>query len=310
MISFHKTFSSLRRPLQRLPLFGIVLAGLLLGGCAGSSNVASRLDAQAVKPLDEVAVVSVRTEKVYQSEIGEKSLDDTENVRKAVGKITEVTERQKRRANPNFQAASMQVRDYLFGTFRSAAPFSLLSESSVLSSSAYQTVAEKQNDHWRSSLFASPQGYHSLSPKRLKSASVQRLLEQLPADSDGILLAKTTYTLVRDAVKKARGTMWSSVRQNGTNVRTTLAEGDTVSVDVKATIRIRVLDRNGHTAMNVVQTARSDEGFTFVYGEGWNAEQINGAARQATQAATGNITNQLRKKLPENVIAENSSVLN
>jgi len=306
---FREALALVRPRVVPLPVFGLALAGLLLGGCAGSSNVASQNDGQQVQPLDEVAVVSIRAKKTYQNEMGEPSLDDTENLREAVGTIKTVTERQKRRADPNFAAGAEQVREYLFGEFHSKAPFSLLNAETVLQSPGYKALSQRRDNHWRSSLFATPQDYESLSPTRLREASFRTLIKRLPADPDGMLFAETSYAIVQHSVKQKRGKTWSSSIQNGTRSRTTPAEGDTVTVDVKATVQIRVLDRNGNEAMTLTETARSDEGFAFVYGKGWTADQITEAARQANRAAMDNITGRLQKNLPKSILARTSSVL-
>ena len=306
-----KTLTSLRTPLQRLSILGFALAGLIvLGGCASGSKVASTIDTEQVDPLDEVAVVSVRTKKIYKNELGETSLENTESVRKAVSTIPEVTERRRRRADPNYKAGANRIRDYLFGEFRSIAPFSMVEEDALLQSSAYQTVELNPAKNWQTSLFATPKGYRSLDPDDLTDkASAKALIEALPTTPDGLLFAEATYTLVPKSVRRVEDAMWTSNISDGTHAQTTPTINDTVWVDVKATVHLRVYDRSGNKSMRVTQTARSNKGFPFVYGEGWSARQIDAAVQAATQQVVENITTHLQNKLPADVLAKRSSVL-
>jgi hypothetical protein len=77
-----------------------------------------------------------------------------------------------------------------------------------------------------------------------------------------------------------------------------------VEVDVEATVQIQVLARTGNTALTVARTGQSDDGFTFVYGQGWEARQIDGPAQRATQRAVEKITSYMKKKVPGSTLAE------
>jgi hypothetical protein len=259
-------------------------------------------------PLDEVAVVSIRTKKLYQNELGEAEVEDTEGVREAVRAIQKVSERQRRRADLPYRAASMQVRDSLFGPFRSAAPFSLLPEDPLLRSAAYQDAGGTQDEassarHWRTSLFATPDGYRPLDPERLADrGTLQSLCSSLPSGPDGLLFATTEYTLVRTHESGARRTGGTPDPRTSAPPRATLRPGDTVHVGVEATVHVRVLDRRGGTALTITQTGRSDEGFAFVHGQGWTPDQIDGPTRGATTAALEKITSHLQKNIPSGAI--------
>jgi hypothetical protein len=286
-----------------------MVAVFVMGGCSGGATIGAEGESSRIQPLDEVAVVSVRTKKVYQNELGEPEVEEATDVRQAVSTITEETERQSRRADPRFQAASVQVRDSLFGPFRAVSPFSLVEEAAVLQSAAYHRLGGNgeraaENRDWRASLFATPDGYRSLAPTQLNGSSTRsNAASALPSAPDGLLFADVTYTLVTDRVRRATRKGWEPDRNQGTRVRTTLSSGDTVAVDVEATVRIRIVDRTGQTAMTVTQTARSDDGFTFVYGEGWTTAQIDGAAERATSAVLEKVTSHLQNKLPKRTLA-------
>jgi hypothetical protein len=292
MLSFPRVLSSLRLRPNLVPLLGAAVASLLLfGACSGGPNGATQIDTQQVRPMDEVAVVSVRTEKSYRNEIDGEPASEPKGMREAVHQIKEMSERQSRRADPDFGATAEQVRTYLFGPFRSAAPFALVEETPILTSSAYRgfDAPDESERDWRASLFATPDGYRLFTPTALrKSAGLQTLIEQLPADPDGLLFAKTEYALVRP----------------GPGTQTPPTSGDTVRATVEATVRVQVLDRTGRTALTVTQTGQSDDGFTFVYGEGWTTEQIEAPTRRAIQAALENTTTRLRKKLPGGAVAK------
>lgn len=296
MLPFPRPFekpSSRVSPLSVLGVAGAVL--LLVAGCTGGPDGASRIDAQQVRPLDEVAVVSIRAKKSYRNEIDGESASEPSGVREAVHQIKEMSERQSRRAAPDFGATAEQVRTYLFGPFRSAAPFALVEETSVLTSAAYHRfeTPDSSGRDWRASLFATPDGYRPLNPAALRtSARLQTLIEQLPADPDGLLFAHTEYALVRQ----------------GPNPQTPPAPGDTVRVTVEATVRVQVLDRTGTPTLRVTQTGQSDDGFTFVYGKGWTTEQVEPPTRQATRMVLANTTTRLRKNLPSGAVARLSSV--
>lgn len=296
MLPFSRPFeapSSRVSPLSVLGVAGAVL--LLVTGCAGGPDGASRIDAQQVRPLDEVAVVSVRAKKSYRNEIDSESASEPSGVREAVHQIREMSERQRRRAAPDFGATAEQVHTYLFGPFRSAAPFALVEETSILTSSAYHRfeTPDSSGRDWQASLFATPDGYRPLNPAALRtSARLQTLIEQVPADPDGLLFAHTEYALVRQ----------------GPDTQTPPAPGDTVRATVEATVRVHVLDRTGTTALKVIQTGQSDDGFTFVYGKGWTTEQIEPPTRQATRMVLANTTTRLRKNLPSGAVARLSSV--
>ena len=288
-------------------LFGLALGMavvLVMGGCSGGASIGSEGESPRIRPLDEVAVVSVRTKKLYQNELGETEVEEATDVRQAVHTITTETERQSRRADPRFQAASVQVRDSLFGPFQAASPFSFVEEAAVLQSTAYHRLGgggeetAKERD-WRASLFATPDGYHPLDPARFNGSSARPdVASALPSTPDGLLFADVTYTLVTDRVRRAARKGWEPNANQGTRVRTTLANGDTVAVDVEATVRIRILGRQGAPA-TIIQTARSDEGFTFVYGEGWTTDQIDGPTQRATSAALEKVTSRIRNNLPK-----------
>ena len=286
-----------------------MVAVFVMGGCSGGASVGSGADAPRIQPLDEVAVVSVRTKKLYQNELGETEVEEATDVRQAVSTITTETERQSRRADPRFQAASVQVRDSLFGPFQAASPFSLVEEAAVLQSTAYHRLGAREKEtvgkrDWDASLFATPDGYRPLDPAQLKGPSARSNAgATLPSAPDGLLFADVAYTLVTDRVRRATRKGWEPNANQGTRVRTTLSSGDTVAVDVEATVRIRIVDRQGTTAMTVTQTARSDEGFTFVYGEGWTTAQIDGAARRATSAVLEKVTSHLQNNLPRKALA-------
>ena len=237
---------------------------------------------------------------------------DTTDVREAVHTIKEMSERQKRRADPNFRAAAEQVRDHLFGPFQSAAPFSLIEEPSLLASAAYQDfeVAHRPDGTRPSSLVATPDGYRPLAPTPLrKSGRLAALAETLPTDPDGLLFAKTEYALVPSDVRRTARREWTPSSEAGTRTRTTLADGDTVRVTVKATVRVHVLDRTGGPALTVAQTGQSRNGFTFVYGEGWTADQIGDPLRQATQTALEKTTAHVQNKLPGGAVARLSGAV-
>ena len=281
----------------------------VMGGCSGGVPLISQEEAPRLQPLDEVAVVSVRAKKLYQNELGETEVEEATDVRQAVSTITEETERQARRADPRFRAASMQVRDSLFGSFRAASPFSLVEEAAVLQSSAYARLGDSgedaaKNQGWQASLFATPEGYRPLDADRVTGSSAgPNAAGGLPSAPDGLLFADITYTLVKDRVRRATQNNWEPSANRGTRVRTTLSSGDTVAVDVEATVRIRVIDQQGKTAMTITQTARSDEGFTFVYGEGWTTAEIDGATQRATSSAMEKVTSRLRNNLPRRTLA-------
>jgi hypothetical protein len=292
MLPFPRVLAFRRLRPAVAPLLGVAVAGLLLlGGCSGGPNGAAQIDTQQVRPMDEVAVVSVRTEKSYRNEIDRDPASEAEGVREAVHQIKEMSERQSRRADPDFDASAEQVRSYLFGPFRSAAPFALVEESPVLTSSAYQNFeppSDPERD-WQASLFAAPEGYRPLSAAALrKSTHLQTLIGALPAAPDGLLFAETEYALVRP--------------DSGPQTRP--ANGDTVHATVEATVRVQVFDRTGGTALTVTQTGRADDGFTFVYGEGWTTEQIAPPSRRATRAALENTTRRLQKNLPGGAVAQ------
>lgn len=297
MFPFSRLFkapSSRTSPLSVLGVTGAVLL-LIFAGCAGGPDGASRIDAQQVRPMDEVAVVSVRAKKSYRNEIESESTSEPKGVREAVHQIKEMSERQSRRANSDFGAAAEQVRTYLFGPFRSAVPFALVEETSILTSSVYRNfeAPDTSERDWQASLFATPDGYRPLTPTVLrKSARLQTLIGQLPADPDGLLFANTEYALVRPSPEQ-----------------TPPAPGDTVRVTVEATVRVHVLDRTGATALTVTQTGQSDDGFTFVYGKGWTTEQIEAPTRRATRMALANTTTRLRKDLSSGAVARLSGVL-
>jgi len=298
---------SLRVLVSRWSMFVPVLllgaGGLFLGGCAGGTSIDTQIDTRQVQPLDEVAVVSVRTAKRYRNEI-EKGPADTVGVREAVRAVTEMSERQARRADPRYRAAAVQVRDYLFETFWTTAPFDLLAEQPVLQSTIYQAFGDdgRANSDWQASLFATPDGYRALAPAHLTDTrDPQSLLDSLPSRPDGLLFAETRFSLVRDRVHPADQNR--STRERAPEEGAILIEGDTVQVDVEATVQIHVLDRSGSTALTVEQTAQSVEDFSFVYGQGWDVRQIKTPAQQATRAALEKVTTRIRNKLPGEALA-------
>ncbi len=89
----------------------------------------------------------------------------------------------------------------------------------------------------------------------------------------------------------------------------TLADGDTVGVTVEATIRVHILDQTGATVLKVVQTGRSNEGFMFVYGEGWTAHRIEEPVRQATQTALEILPHTFEINVPTGVVARLSGAI-
>lgn len=286
-------------------LLGAIFS-LLLGGCSGESTLTTQIRPQQVQPLDSVAVVSVRTAKHYENAI-EKPPADTAGVRAAVQVITEMSERQARRADPRYRALAEQVRDDLFGQFGAAAPFTLVREGTVLRSAAYREGAV-QDDGGRSSLFAAPDGYRPLDPARWTGMRLaQSPLGGLPSNPDGVLFAETTVELVRDRVRPERSGGQSTASATGDEDRSALVDGDTVAVDVEATVQIRVLDRRGNTALTVAKTGQSDDGFTFVYGQGWEARQIDAPAQRATRQAVEKITAYMQRKIPSGTLADGVS---
>ena len=297
MLSFPRVLSFRRLRPAVAPLLGVAVASLLLlGGCSGGPNGAAQIDTQQIRPMDEVAVVSVRTEKSFRNEIDRDPASEAEGVREAVHQIKKMSERQSRRAAPDLRAGVEQVRTYLFGAFRSAAPFALVEETSILTSSAYRDFEPRSNPErdWRASLFATPEGYRLLNPTALRTSTrLQTLMGQLPSSPDGLLFAETEYALVRPTPEP----------------QTTPTTGDTIRVAVEATLRVQVLDRTGDTALTVTQTGRSDDGFLFVYGEGWTAEQIETPTRRATRTALENTTRRLQKTLPSGAIAQRRGAL-
>ena len=234
-------------------LFGLGLGMVLIlvmAGCSGGATIVPGASSPRLQSLDEVAVVSVRAKKLYQNELGETEVEEATGVRQAMSTITKETKRQARRADPRYQAASDQVRDYLFGQFRAESPFALAEEAAVLQSSAYSRLGggedEPEDRGWRASLFATPDGYRSLAPDRLNGSSAHTSAAlALPSTPDGLLFADVTYTLVTDRVRRAARKEWEPDANRGTHVRTTLSSGDTVAVDVRATVRIRIIDRQG-----------------------------------------------------------------
>lgn len=313
MLFFSRLFGA--RPSRVGHLLALGVAGtalLLIGGCTGGPDGASRIDAQQIRPMEEVAVVSVRTAKLYQNNIDDPSAEDERDVREAIHAIQEMSERQNRRATPDFRETAEQVRDHLFRSFHSAAPFALVDETTVLTAPTYQNFDPPHgpDSDVQSSLFATPDDYWSLDPTPLrKRGRLPAWIASLPSEPDGVLFAETEYALVPDDVGRASRNAWTSPTETGTRTRTTLADGDTVGVTVEATIRVHVLDRTGATALKVVKTGQSDDGFRFVYGEGWTADQIEDPVRQATRTALGDITAHVRNKLPNGAVARLSGAI-
>jgi hypothetical protein len=149
--------------------------------------------------LEEVAVVSVRAKKLYRNELDEPGIENTNDLREAVRLIQKVDERRARRATPPFEAVTGQVRDALFVSVQAAAPFSMPAEEAVLGAAAYEDMRLHGSQDWRTSLFATPNGYHPLDPVRLGGgAAVQKVFAALSSAPDGLLFAETTYAFVRD----------------------------------------------------------------------------------------------------------------
>lgn len=313
MLSFFRLLGTDPSRVGPLLAGGVVgIALLLLGGCTGGPDGASRIDPQQIRPMEEVAVVSVRTAKPYQNNVDDPSAEDARDVREAVHAIQEMSERRSRRAPPDFQETAEQVRAHLFRSFHSAAPFALVDEATVLTAPAYRNVDPPRgsDSDVQSSLFATPDGYRSLDPIQLrKRGRLPAWIDSLPSEPDGVLFAETEYTLVPDDVKRTSRNAWTSPTETGTRTRTTRADGDTVGVTVEATLRVHVLDRTGATALKVVKTGQSDDGFRFVYGEGWTADQIEDPVRQATRTALGDITAHVRNKLPNGAVARLSGAI-
>lgn len=264
--------------------------------------------------MDEVAVVSIRTAKSYQNELDER-IEDTKNVREAVRTIKAMSARQKRRTSPPFEDLSRQVRNYLFGSFRSAAPFALLEEASILRAPAYQNVTAAQREdagapgRWRTSLYATPDGYRPLDSDLLqKKTHLRTLFEGLPSAPDGLLFAETEFTIVRGHVKRP-GQAKRPGGADAPRAQATPANGDTVYVDVKATVRVNVLDRSGGTVLKVTQTARADQPFPFVYGQGWETDPIDRSTRRATRLALKKVTTTLREKISKSTPARATASL-
>lgn len=290
-------------------LVGAFAVALFLGGC-GTVQTAT-VDVTKLRAMDEVAVVSISTPEVYRAELKGMSKRGEGSLGEGLSEMKDEIETKGRRATPSFQAAMNRTHEYLFGEFQSAVPFSLSDEEPILQSQAYQAFtvtsgrfADAAADR-QSSSSVTPKQYRAFGSTYLKrGGSLQELFSILPPDPDGVLIANTRYILLLDDVKheeqderikraKESREEFKEVAKSSPS----LTVGDTVSVDVKARTTVEVLDASGATVFETTERARSDDPFTFIYGEGWDADQIEGPTLQASEEALTEVTSTLRKRL-------------
>lgn len=288
---------------------GGLAALLLLEACGTVRNLESSIDPAAVRSLGEVSVVSIRAPDLWRREMGADAVGSTPT--DLADAIREDTEKAERRAYPS-EAAMTYTRDYLFGEFQSAVPFSLTEEQPLLESAAYQTfdategrLAEFGSQRADSSV-TTPEGYRSLNPTMMEDQKLRELFGLLPASPNGMMFVKTQYTLIQDDVKhEERAERTARAKRSEEDFREVmrsspkLTEGDTVFVDVKAKTEVRVVDRQGSTVLKAVRSARSDERFQFVYGQGWTAEDAEGPAMDATEQALRDVTAYVQSNVSE-----------
>lgn len=292
-------------------LVGAFTVVLVLGAC-GSQN--ATVDLTKLRAMDEVTVVSISTSKAYRADLDGMSKRAEGSLGEALNEVKEDAKTQERRADPSFQAAMDRTREYLFGEFQSSIPVSLSDEEPILQSQKYQNftvtsgplsdVAAERS----SNSTVTPKQYRSFDPDYLKRGNtLEELLGILPSDPDGVLIAETRYTLLKDNVKhEERDERTERAKKSREEFKKvaksspSLTASDTVSVDVKARTTIKVLDAGGATVFRTTERARSDEAFTFIFGKGWDADQIRGPTLQATEEALKEATATLQERLPEN----------
>ena len=286
-----------RQLLQR----GLIVVVLLLAlpACGSLSNVGSTVNTTRVRAVDDVAVVSIWTPNRLEAHIGSgNSVSGNASIGSfAEGK--EAVEKNRRRAKPDFSAAMKRVHSYAFGDLQAHVPFRFIDEGKVLSSGSYQNFEMKEARSPIAGLVDDPEDlyvaadrYRPIDPEEMRDAKWGELFSAIPSESDAVLTMKVEYRVGKQTAKEANETGGTQRRS-----RLQLENGDEATAHVQAKVRTEFTDRQGRTVIKVTKSEWSDKPFSFVYGQGWDADDVTRPALEATENALRETHGFLKKKL-------------
>ncbi len=278
-----------------------VIVGGLVGGCGSISDLGSSVSPKKLKRLDQVAVASVAGPNRLKAPLGQDQSAGGAKVIDSAEEAADGMKREKKRAKPDFEPLMDRSHEYVFGELQDVLPFSFVDEQKVLGSSAYQNynaqemkgpvagMVENPED-----VYVSAKNYRAAPPSILQRRSGKRkeLFDLLPSGTDAILVMDVSYEVGKAVAKEAK-----QVGEGDRRSRLKLEEGGEVEAQIKAEVNTQVLTRKGKVIMDVTEAAWSGDRFTFIYGEGWEADQINDLAMKATDKALQSTTSYLKKQL-------------
>ena len=208
-------------------LFLVLFAVALVFSC-------TTVDTAGINKLDSVALISVFCDK----NIGYSNF--TKNV-SAIGLINGLANAK----DFDLSTQASSLRDQLFSEYASRFPFKLLEEASVLSNEGYKALVAETS---KSGIFMSmnvPQGYSAYYPNTIGGKiGIKDFAAALPAAS-GFMMAVLRYELVKTGIAIA-------------------GFGNAV---IRASLEIKIVDREGKTMMYVMKTADSDTKVPYVLGD-------------------------------------------
>lgn len=278
-----------------------LVVGGLVAGCGSLSNIGSTVNSKQLKRLDQVAVASISGPNRLKAPLGQ---DQSASGGRVIGSASEAAEgvkRNRKRAKPDFDPLMSRSHEYVFGDLQSVLPFGFIDEQKVLGSSAYQNfnahqmkgpVAAMVDDP--EDVYVSPKSYRPAPPSLLQKKTGKRreLFDLLPSGTDAVLVVDVSYEVGKAVAKEA-----NQVGEGQRRSRLQLKEGDRVDAQVQAKVQTQVMKPNGTVIMDVTQKEWSGDRFTFTYGEGWEASQINDLAMKATEKALASTSSYLKKQL-------------
>jgi hypothetical protein len=137
------------------------------------------------------------------------------------------------------------LRDQLFSDYAASFPFKLLEEASVLNNDGYKAIVAETS---KSGIFMSmnmPQGYSGYYPNTIGGKiGIKDFASALP-EASGFMMAVLRYELVKVGI----------------------AVAGFGNAAIRATLEIKIVDREGKTMMYVMKTADSNTKVPYVFGD-------------------------------------------
>jgi hypothetical protein len=236
----------------------VLFVGLLFIGC-------SSFDKELVAKVKQAAVYSISINK--QVDISDLTDSNSTGVGLPVGSLASIFTALAQSDKFDLRPLVEKIHGDMFKSYAKSLPFPLVAEDTVLANEEYRLIAKQKTA--TASYFIAPAGY----PVKVLDDSTAKVLAGMFPDIDAFISLGLKFRL-----EKAH------------------SFGPYASAQIKAYLRFIVLNRDGKTVFQDLESGESDDTIAVVFG-GFNADPVPEMCKQAADKALVAFSEWLTKKL-------------